>query len=72
MSQVRDAGNVVIAGPGWNGRVPSDVDQTYRCSTRYAWILVQMAAAGPQDFDEIHAMQDELACDAAQRLANAV
>jgi hypothetical protein len=53
-------GNVVIAGPGWSGRVPSDVDQTYRCSTRYAWILVQMAAAGPQDFDEIHAMQDEL------------
>ena len=54
------AGNVVIAGPGWNGRVPSDVDQTYHCSTRYAWILVQIAAAGPQDFDEIHAMQDEL------------
>lgn len=54
------AGNVVIAGPGWNGHVPSDVDQTYHCSTRYAWILVQIAAAGPQDFDEIHAMQDEL------------
>ena len=54
------AGKVVIAGPGWDGRVPSDVDQTYRCSTRYAWILVQMAAAGPQDFDELHAMQDEL------------
>jgi len=36
------------------------VKATYRSTTRYAWILVQMAAAGPQDFDEIHGLQDSL------------
>lgn len=53
-------GNFLIAGPKWNGTGPSDCRETYRCSTRYAWVLVQIAAAGPQEFPEIHALQDKL------------
>ena len=54
------AGNFLIAGPKWNGTAPADIKQTFRCSTRFAWILVQIAAAGPQDFPEINALQDGL------------
>jgi len=53
-------GNFLITGPDWKGTPPPDIKSTYRSSTRYAWILVQMAAAGPQDFNEIHGLQDSL------------
>ncbi len=33
---------------------------TFRSTTRYAWILVQIAADGPQDYAEVNALQDEL------------
>ncbi|MBR0882720.1 DUF1254 domain-containing protein [Bradyrhizobium liaoningense] len=54
------AGKFLIAGPKWNGTAPADVKDVYRCPTRFAWLLVQMSAAGPQDFPEIHALQDQL------------
>jgi hypothetical protein len=54
------AGNFMIAVPNWSGTAPADVKQTFKCSTRYAWVLVQMAANGPQDFPEINALQDQL------------
>jgi len=54
-------GSFLIAGPKWNGAAPPDVKETFRSSTRYAWVLVQMAASGPQDFPAIHALQDALA-----------
>jgi hypothetical protein len=54
------AGNFLVAGPKWNGTAPSDVKDVYRSSTRFAWLLVQMSAAGPQAFPEIHALQDQL------------
>ncbi|WP_298872145.1 DUF1254 domain-containing protein [uncultured Bradyrhizobium sp.] len=53
-------GNFLIAGPKWNGTPPPDVKTVYRCSTRYGWVLTQMAAAGPQDFPAIHKLQDQL------------
>ena len=55
------SGNFLIAGPAWNGMAPKEVKATFRCSTRYAWILVQIFAASPQDFQEIHDLQDQLA-----------
>jgi len=54
------AGNYLIVGPGWNGTAPKDVDHVFRCSTRYAWVLVQMSAASPADFPAIHVKQDQL------------
>ena len=54
------AGNYLIAGPKWNGAAPRDVGQVFHCSTRYAWVLVQMAAASPADFPAIHEKQDQL------------
>ena len=54
------AGNYLIAGPKWNGSAPQGVDQVFKSTTRYAWVLVQMAAASPADFPAIHAKQDQL------------
>jgi len=54
------AGNYLIAGPKWSGSAPQGVDQVFKSTTRYAWVLVQMAAASPADFPAIHAKQDQL------------
>lgn len=54
------SGDFLIAGPKWTGTAPADVKATFRSTTRYAWIRVQMAAAGPADFPAIHALQDKL------------
>lgn len=54
------AANYLIAGPKWNGAPPKDVDRAFKCTTRYAWVLVQMSAESPADFPPIHAKQDQL------------
>jgi len=54
------AGNYLIAGAKWNGTAPKDVNDVFRSSTRYAWVLVQMSAASPADFASIHVKQDQL------------
>jgi len=54
------AGNFMIVGPNWKGTPPPDVKETFRCSTRYAWVLVQMSAGSPKDFPDLHALQDQL------------
>jgi hypothetical protein len=53
-------GNFMIAGPKWNGTPPADVKAIVRSSTRFAWVLVQMACASPKEYPEIHALQDQL------------
>jgi hypothetical protein len=35
------SGNFLIAGPKWNGAAPPDVKAVFRCSARYACVLVQ-------------------------------
>jgi hypothetical protein len=51
------SGAFLMAGPKWNGSVPTDVRQTYRSSTRYAWVLGQTQANGPDDFAAVNALQ---------------
>lgn len=36
------------------------MNETFRSTTRYAWVLVQMSAGSPKDYPEIHALQDQL------------
>ena len=42
-------GYYLIAGLSWVGKVPEEISETYRSSTRYAWILGQMQVKGPDD-----------------------
>jgi hypothetical protein len=54
------SGDFLIAGPKWKGTAPAGIKATFRSSTRYAWVLVQIAADSPKDFPAIHALQDQL------------
>lgn len=54
------SGDFLIAGPKWTGTAPAGIKATFRSSTRYAWVLVQIAADSPADFPAIHALQDQL------------
>lgn len=54
------SGDFMIVGPKWTGDAPPGVKASFRSSTRYAWIVVQMAAASPADFPAINALQDKL------------
>ncbi len=54
------AGSFLIAGPNWDSSPPADVKGTCRASTRYAWVLVQMACGGPEEYPAVHALQDQL------------
>lgn len=50
-------GAFLIAGPKWQGTAPADVMQTFRSPTRYAWLLGQTQANGPDDFAAANAIQ---------------
>ena len=54
------SGDFLIAGPKWTGTAPPGIKATFRSTTRYAWVLVQISAASPADFPAIHALQDQL------------
>jgi hypothetical protein len=54
------SGDFLIAGPKWEGTAPKGIKETFRSSTRYAWVLVQISADSPKDFPAIHALQDKL------------
>jgi hypothetical protein len=54
------AASYLVAGPKWSGTPPKGIDQVFKCTTRYAWVLVQMSAASPTDFPAIHVKQDQL------------
>lgn len=50
-------GHFLIAGPHWQGVVPSDIKQTFKSPTRYAWLLGQTQVNGPSDFAAVNAIQ---------------
>jgi hypothetical protein len=52
-------GAFLIAGPNWNGTAPADIKETFRSSTRYAWIAGQTQANGEEDFAAVNALQAE-------------
>ncbi len=52
-------GNFLIAGPNWKGTAPADIKQTFKSPTRYAWVLGQTQANGPEDFAAVNAIQAE-------------
>jgi hypothetical protein len=54
------SGDFLIAGPKWTGTAPAGIKATFRSSTRYAWVLVQISAASPADFPAIHKLQDQM------------
>jgi hypothetical protein len=52
-------GNYLIAGYNWNGTVPEGINQTFRSSTRYGWVLIQTMCNGTEEYPEVNAIQDQ-------------
>ena len=53
------SGNFLIAGPGWVGTKPDDVQEVYQAPTRYVWVNAQMQADGEKDFAVVNALQTQ-------------
>lgn len=50
-------GNFLIAGPGWNGEKPANIDQVVRCETDIAYGLYRTQLLGPDDIDNVKRIQ---------------
>lgn len=53
------AGSFLIAGPGWQGTPPANVQQVFRSPTRFVWVNGQMQADGPKDYAVVNALQKQ-------------
>lgn len=51
------AGNYLIAGPGWNGEVPTGITEVIRAETDLVGILGRTSLNGPQDVKNVQALQ---------------
>jgi hypothetical protein len=50
------AGNFLIASPGWSGDVPSGMTRI-NAPTPFVWIIGRTKTDGPQDYDAVHKIQ---------------
>ena len=53
------AGDFLLAGPGWQGTPPDGVTKTFRSPTRFVWVNAQMQADGPQECPEVNRLQQQ-------------
>lgn len=51
------AGNYVITGPGWTGKLPRGVTE-YKSPTNMVWIIGRTQTNGPADYPAVHKIQD--------------
>jgi hypothetical protein len=50
------AGNFLVAPPGWNGPIPSGMTRI-SAPTPFVWIIARTKTDGPQDYDAVHKIQ---------------
>lgn len=50
------ARDFLVVGPTWQGEVPAGM-QPIRVPTQMAWMIGRIKSAGPQDYAEVHALQ---------------
>jgi len=53
----REAGNYLIAGPGWKGGVPKDIAKVFRAETDFVGTLTRTQLDGADDIAAIQAVQ---------------
>lgn len=51
------AGNYLIHGPDWVGKVPDCIDQTFRSESRFAYLIGRTLIDGPEDREKIKIIQ---------------
>lgn len=52
-----DGGHYLIAGPGWNGRVPAGIDRVFSCETGLCFAFYRTQLYAPADIDAVKAVQ---------------
>ena len=52
-----DAGNFLLAGPGWKGEKPEGVKAVIRCETEFAFVLYRTQLFKPEDIDNVKKVQ---------------
>ena len=52
-----DAGNFLLAGPGWKGEVPAGVKAVIRSETEFAFILYRTQLFNPSDIENVKKIQ---------------
>jgi hypothetical protein len=56
-----DAGNYLIAGPGWTGEAPEDITAVISCETDFAMALARTAVFGTEDMPNVVTIQEQYA-----------
>jgi hypothetical protein len=51
------AGNYLLAGPGWQGDMPAGVKAVIRCETQFAFVLFRTQLFNPGDIDNVKKIQ---------------
>lgn len=52
-----EAGNYLLAGPGWRGETPPGIDKVIRCETDLALVFYRTQLFAPDDIENVKAMQ---------------
>src|SRR5215475_314003 len=52
-----DAGNYLVAGPGWQGNPPAGIRQVFRSSTQFTTVIYRTQLFNPQDMQNVERVQ---------------
>jgi hypothetical protein len=52
-----DAGNFLLAGPGWKGEKPDGIKAVFPCETEFAFVLYRTQLFKPDDIDNVKKVQ---------------
>jgi hypothetical protein len=52
-----EAGNYLLAGPGWQGETPPGISKVIHCETKLALVLYRTQLLSPDDIDKVKAVQ---------------
>ena len=56
-----EAGNYLIAGPGWSGEAPEGITAVISCETDFAMALARTVVFGPEDMPNVVTIQEQYA-----------
>jgi hypothetical protein len=52
-----DAGDYLVAGPGWKGETPKGITKVFRSSTQFSFLLFRTQLFGPEDMPHVEKVQ---------------
>ena len=52
-----EAGNYLLAGPGWKGTKPAGIREVIRSETQFAFVFYRTQLSGPSDIDNVRKVQ---------------